>query len=582
VHEDVQQRYARETHKVAAAWPWLVALGWAIDQPAAPVDDPIWGFALDDPLLSAWSAGAAGAQGAAPATPVPTWPPALALASALGAAVALAAWGVREGRRLPWRAWGAGLARQPMGVQMGVWVLALVGYSMAMWPPLVGLWLGMLALLALAQPRAALCLAAALLPFYFRHKEIPLPIGLTAAGRLTLAPHVAAALVMLPALLLEAGIRLRTLPRPRLRALLAALRWSDWLAGGWLLLALPAAFNVWHWGAYGQGVIEVVLAPLMLYASVRLFVRSSEQAMTLAVALAAGGLAVALIGLAQWLNGGGVAIDGVLRLVGPHYSPNHTALTLLRALFVGAGLLLAFAGGRRRVVALLLLPVAAALLLTASRGALLLGLPAGAITLLGFWALRSKGPLGHRLQPLLAQRRVQALLLVTLVMAGAALWAGEARLLNQASVDSRLLLWRAALETWRDAAPFGVGPGGFVWSYPAFLQPGAAVENNLLHPHNIWLEMATGWGVGGLIWLGALMGLWLLQSVRALPVVDRVQQGLLAGLGAALVAAVAHAQVDAFLALPDLSAWLFVALGVTAAALRSQANAPMFKADGSQ
>ncbi len=32
-------------------WPWLAGLGWAIDQPAAPFDDPIWGFELNEPLI---------------------------------------------------------------------------------------------------------------------------------------------------------------------------------------------------------------------------------------------------------------------------------------------------------------------------------------------------------------------------------------------------------------------------------------------------------------------------------------------------------------------------------------------------
>jgi O-antigen ligase len=154
------------------------------------------------------------------------------------------------------------------------------------------------------------------------------------------------------------------------------------------------------------------------------------------------------------------------------------------------------------------------------------------------------------------------MLLVGGVGAAVALLLGEARLLNQASVDSRLLLWQAAAELWRSAPITGVGPGGFLWSYPAFLTAGAAVESNLLHPHNVWLELATGWGVPGLIWLVALLILWLRAAGRSLPAFSRATQAVVIGLSAALVGALAHAQVDTFLALPDLAAWLMMALGL--------------------
>ena len=57
-------------------------------------------------------------------------------------------------------------------------------------------------------------------------------------------------------------------------------------------------------------------------------------------ALFAGGMLVALVGLAGWLHNGGVEVDGIRRLVGPHFSSNHTALYLERSLFLGLALLL--------------------------------------------------------------------------------------------------------------------------------------------------------------------------------------------------------------------------------------------------
>jgi O-antigen ligase len=273
------------------------------------------------------------------------------------------------------------------------------------------------------------------------------------------------------------------------------------------------------------------------------------------------------MGLLKWSAGSGVAIDGVLRLAGPHDSPNQTALTLLRSLFVGAGLLLALPALWRRWGALALLPMAVALLLTASRGALLLGLPAGLLTLALLWIVRGEGPVADRILRLSRRRGVRILLLATVILAPLALMAGEARLLNQATVESRVLLWQSALNLWRSIPWTGVGPGGFLWSYPAFLAPGAAVESNLLHPHNLWLEVATGWGTGGLLWLLALLRLWSAAVASSLHTMTRRTQALAVGLSAALVAAVAHGQVDAFLALPELAGWLFVALGLLASLL---------------
>jgi hypothetical protein len=47
-----QQAYLGDALDIAwRQWPWLVGLGWAIDQPDAPTNDPLWGFALNDTLI---------------------------------------------------------------------------------------------------------------------------------------------------------------------------------------------------------------------------------------------------------------------------------------------------------------------------------------------------------------------------------------------------------------------------------------------------------------------------------------------------------------------------------------------------
>lgn len=296
-----------------------------------------------------------------------------------------------------------------------------------------------------------------------------------------------------------------------------------------------------------------------------------------ALALFGGGVLVAVWGLLAWVRGEGVPVDGVLRLVGPHYSPNHTALYLLRTLFLGVGLVAAaWAAPRRRAdwttaaargragwtvggsTALVLL----ALVLTGSRGALLLGLPVGALVM-GAVALRRQPGLLRWLAAHPVARVVAAVALAAAAVAALLLWD---RLLNHQTLNLRLDLWEASLRLWRDHLLLGVGPGGFFWSYPAYLPLGGAWEPNQLHPHNVWLEVATTWGLLGFGWLGLLLwqGATLWQRGAVLPGRQQplARTWLVAGLLAALLAAFAHAQVDAFFLLPDLAAWNLLALAL--------------------
>ncbi|MCB9159161.1 MAG: O-antigen ligase family protein [Caldilineaceae bacterium] len=140
------------------------------------------------------------------------------------------------------------------------------------------------------------------------------------------------------------------------------------------------------------------------------------------------------------------------------------------------------------------------------------------------------------------------------------------RLANTATVLERVDIWRATLALWRDVPIFGVGAGGFYWTFPAYIPVQAAIDPNLRHPHNVWLETLAGWGVLGGIWMVGL----LVQLVRTTAAVSRADEltrrdvWLAAGLLAGLAAGFAHGQVDAFLTLPDLAGWNWVALALLA------------------
>jgi O-antigen ligase len=562
-----QRRYADAALGLAAArWPWLTGMAWAIDRPAAPVDDPAWGFAADDDLLSIMAA-------ASHPAPPPLSPAAhlLALAGLAVVAVLLLWRGWRAGRLLgrlsPTAAWPARYRCAPVWVHVMVWALLLGVYHLAVWPPLILLCWLMAALLMTVQPWVGLWLAAVLLPFHFQHKEITL-----VNHTLLLPPSQAALGALLPALVIQMGRTTRA-RRMDWRSWIRQRPPLDWLALAWLAVGLISAWNVWHWPAYARGLIDLALAPLLLYVAARVLVKSEGDARGVARALYIGGALAAILGLIAWLQGDGVLADGVRRLVGPHFSPNHTALYLERTLFLGLGLLLVTRKHSRRwtiINAGVLGLVTLALWLTASRGAWLLGLPAGgAIFLWLAWRSRRATPDKQADSSTRRLAWLAAAALLLLIVAGGALGGlllfpeMGGRLANSETVVRRFAIWRASLELWRAYPLAGVGPGGFFWRYPAFIPAGAGMDPNLRHPHNLWLEAGTLWGALGLIWLVTALVVVAKSGWRA------VKRGggnrwIYIGLLAGLVAGLAHGQVDAFMALADLTGWAWLALALLA------------------
>ena len=553
-----QLRFTEEAIRHARAnWPWLAAMGWPVDRPDAPPSDAMWGFSLvsadgrEHPLLSLFSA-AAQATVDAQSPPRGGWRYARTALLLLAGGIVLG-WGAITSRRLPLRQWQAAYRSWPQVRKLAVWALLFTVYYLAVWPPLILLcWLTAAFLIA-AEPSTGLMIAAAALPFHFQHKELRL-VGTVWA----VPPAQAALLATLPALAQRAIRATEWRISPALKAIypirqtIYAIRntqYATLLVAAWIVISLLAGRNVWHWTAYIRGMWELVAVPVLLYAGIRLVAAQPRQQRAVLAALFAGGALAAAVGLFDWLTGGGVTVDGLRRLMGVSFSPNQTALYLLRTLLVGVGLL---AACPRRQLALIGggLLVAAALLLTASRGALLLGLPVGVLVI---------AVAGPRHQRFRQAKRVAVVL--TLVVGLALLLLYGERLLNIETMRSRLAIWRDAWSLWRQFPLLGVGPGGFYWNYPAFQLSSPTTDPNLLHPHSVWLEYATGWGAVGMVWLGAFLGMIVLVLRRSLHA-PRAWHRI--GILAALAAGLAHAQVDAFAALPELAAWNFGALALLA------------------
>ena len=545
-----QSRFAVDALELAyAQWPWLAGMGWAVDRPDAPSTDPLWGFSLNESLTEAiadWNAHRPPRETLAIATPQPNrlrW-------LILLAAAVLAAWRLAAALRiLPLSGWGSAFGKLSPFVHVGIWALLLLAYYIATWPPLIMIYWTAAALLILAQPTAGLWLAAVTLPFYFQHKELQ-----WGNVELTVTPAVAASLCLLPALIAHAA-----------RVRKSVDRW-DLLAIGWLMVIAAGATGVWHWPAYWRGVLELAVTPLILFWAARTFARTGLERRSILAALVIGGTVAATYGLADWLRGGGTETDSVRRLVGPYFSANHTALYLERSLFLALGLVFFHRRFTRRLYALAALLLALALILTASRGAVLLGLPAGLIVL-GLYAARRRIAPGNEERPMRATLIVLALVATGFVAAFGFSWT---RLGNSATILERWRLWVGAASLWRDFWFAGIGTNGFFWRFPAYIRVGSALDPNLLHPHNLWLEYATTGGLLALAWLIIVVGVIIHAVYAAFRRSDPAPDWPAFGVLAALAAALAHAQVDAFAALPDLAAWNWMVVGVLSVGLTSR------------
>ncbi len=205
-----QAQYAHDALDIAYRhWPWLVGIGWAIDQPIAQADDPAWGFSLTHSLASVFKEWILANPPALHRTADTQREFPLTTAAeywiVVTGAILLCGWrGYASARLVPWTTWLDQFKASKRVMQIGLWCSVIGLYYLATWPPLIVLCLLTFALLSAAQPQVGLWLAAALLPFYFQHKDLFLT-NMT----LAIAPAHAALLGLLPAM----AMKWRSLPR---------------------------------------------------------------------------------------------------------------------------------------------------------------------------------------------------------------------------------------------------------------------------------------------------------------------------------------------------------------------------------
>jgi len=334
---------------------------------------------------------------------------------------------------------------------------------------------------------------------------------------------------------------------PSMVALLEGrLRTLDGAVLAFTLVGLAAAWAAPDHGAAWLALRRMILAPAGLYLLWRLLPVDHQTVYWTAGGLIAAGVVVSLIGLAGYVNGTVVTTDGVSRLRSVYYSPNEAALLLVRIWPLAASLALAARGRRRWLMVAAMGLMLLALALTFSRGAWLLGVPAGLLTLAVLY------------------RRWQLWPWFAIVAAGVGL------VLFSRGGDTALRpeVWQAAWAMWRDHPWLGVGLDGFQWAYPRYMALSAWREPLLYHPHNFILEIGTWMGILGL--LATLALAW--TGVRVWRQAMRLEPSpVLVGLAAGLVAGWAHGLVDAAFFLPHLAFLTMITLGMIMAYIRSPA-----------
>mgnify|MGYP000861907526 CR=1 FL=1 len=473
-------------------------------------------------------------------------PAALCLVGRLVAALALAAWlaaGVQQRLacidwRKPYR-WARTRANSKDALP--IFALAVV-FGLSMSVSATYLRLALLALYgagALLRPDAALLVAVATVPIAPVH--VPLPYGSFSVTELAI---LCAALARAGASVLG-GEPLRTARR-------AALGWTDLFFAGFVLWSFIGAFSAEYQREALREFRTALAEPAVLYVLLRLIGNDVDlwERLTRAFFFSAVGTAVYALVLYP-LPQGVIEAEGVRRARAFYGSPNNLALFLERLLPLGVARFAALRQGKRRWAWLggtLLISLAVGL--TYSRGAWLLGIPAGLLCLA---LLQGKRPRRYALA-------VPLLLLLALIPLSqterlASLWQ-----LQEGTTFLRLQLWRSSWEMVRDHLWTGVGLDNFLYYYGDYIRPGAEIERWLSHPHNIILDLWLRTGLPGLLLYAGTMISAILPTVRRWSQMCAEARWVPAGLLGGVAAMLAHCLIDNALFAPELAYYAAFAL----------------------
>jgi O-antigen ligase len=365
----------------------------------------------------------------------------------------------------------------------------------------------------------------------------------------------------------------------------------------WLVVSLLSAALASTNHAEALRALERPAAGALLAWSTCAVCTTRSRWLLTARALALGGLAIALVGLAEalgtppipaWLaslHDGQVPIGDVPRLASTLSHPNLAAILLELSLPLLVAWTWTAARPWRWLLACAALTTLLALVLTFSRAGVVAGL-VGLGVMAGVCFARGE------------RRRLYALGFVGLALPAALTYAAitvpglDRRLTAELSAStrppaasstqpSRWVYWLVALDMLRDNPWLGVGPDNYRWRFATY--SGLAEDNVGVHAHNQYLEALADTGLLGLLTLG-----WLFVSLVRLALDGVRSNGAAAGLPgrqewpwrAAVLASLSvwfvHALLDDFERFwpASVAFWLIAGLVQSPQRLKSQNTAP--------
>ncbi len=436
-------------------------------------------------------------------------------------------------------------------------------------PPLVTLPLfAALALIMLLRPDIGLALVA--FASFFYHTPLRLPVGSFSPVELALALTVGGTALRLTLLAAYSQFKIHRSP--------FTITSLDFAAVALAALALLSTLLAEQFGVALREWRTVIFESVLFYFLIRLNyglpgfgdegLENSEKLPApnpwpLADAFVAGAVLQAALALGLYFfTDRSIDAEGVHRALGWGYgSPNNLALALGRAwpILLAVAVLPGSAALRRGLYGIGLIVTGPALYLTFSKGALLLGLPAGLLVMALLVAWR-----GHRQNWLKWGAAAGAVLLLGVLALIPVSQTERFRATFDTGEGStaffRLKLWQASLQMLRDYWPLGVGPDNFLVQYRSrYILPEAWQEPNLNHPHNWLLDFGTRLGLGGIaifLWLqwGYWRAAWGLYRTQFSP--------LLLGLMGSMGVTLAHGLVDNSYFLVDLAFAFFLNVGL--------------------
>ena len=573
-------RLAGAIQRARSEWGWMSALIVQTFQPNAPADDPVWGFTLVGKdwrprmLYSALTHAIA-----APTQPASFDYTRFYVALGALALVALvAAWrGAVTASRLAWAdAWHAlesRFAALPELMQFAVLALAVVAFYYSRNAAFNLVLLALIVPLFVLRLDLGLAITVFTIPFYLLPKNLMGGMQFSLVEVLTLVSVAAWMLVQVKSKKLK--VKSQKSKAKSWHALNFELLTLDFAIIFFVLVGLLSVKTAANFGVANREFRVIVLEPALLYGLIRASNLTGRGVRRLVDAFILSAVAVSLIGLYQFFFSDYVIIgEGVRRVLAVYGSPNNLALYLDRALplvvalaVVGRGAnefatqtpslpaqtqptKVGFASLLQRFQSPLYaaIPIALALYLTYSRGAWLLGLPAGLFCI----GLLS----GTR-----ARIAIVALFVVAAIVLIPFLVTERAQSLFQSGTGTgffRVSVWEAGAAMIRDHPIFGVGLDNFLYEYPKYMNPEAWREPNLSHPHNIVLDFWVRMGILGvvaLMWMVAeFYGRGIRVGTRPAPT-----RALAIGLTASVTAALAHGMIDAAYFYVDLAfVWMLL------------------------